>query len=610
MKASSGKKKIPMNRGFLERIFAPPLEGEIKKALPDKLFFGLAFVALALPNLIFSGPNFFDTLHVMKWVFAMTPVALMAIIGGARLCAYGEAQTDFRLDTFGLLWLVMLAYVSIQPLWVDITSWSTYFKEWFFFVTLIGMYIFTFNQFHGRGYHKAILLAANINAALNVIFAELLIRKMNGCIPFIMNVPENYIGNTGQQEMFGLWMAMSLMNGLYLHVAGWENERAKYAKPLKLANLILVAINAWGLWNSTTRGGIASLMVGTTILALLVWRTQRDREMFRRMTHIAMAIIAMLIITLAAGTMFQFGRAADLISKTTDMVVNIKTIGGRKEIWQTSMIMVKDYALGGVGIGHYKWHFLEAQQKALHKYPDISWMFTYWAHSEYIQWFAEFGIFGIIFLLLVGVWWLWSFIIALLRKRTLSLESVWASSMLFLIWFDAIFSRPFHRIENVIWVAFAFAIVNREILPLCVRPPSAKITVFYRFFGAAICGSALAGLFFLGSGLRGDRYLWKAVRTQDAKLQLYRIIEARGRLMMRDEAEEQYAYHLIAVARATSKRDDWDKAIAQLYKAHKIRPKSKELIDLINLSRQHGHSDIFLELLPLVQRPQSAPVSQ
>lgn len=629
MRISSGNKKKDKKdkktgeKGFLANFAR---EGDAKSLLPDSFFFCMAFVALALPNIIFSGPHFFDTLHIMKWVFAMGPIALLAIAGGLRLCAYGARRTDFKLDAFGQLWLVMLLYVTVQPLWVDIKSWSTFYKEWFFFASLVGMYIFSFNLFRGGRYHKAVLWAANVNAALNVVFAELLIREMNAGIPFIMNVPGNYIGNTGQQEMFGLWMAMALMNGLYLHVAGWERGRVKYAGYFKAANIFLAAVNAWGLWNSTTRGAMLSLLVGIVVMGVLVWRTQNDREMFKRMAHIAVAIIAMLIITLAIGRIFEFGRAGALVSKTTDMVSNISSIGGRREIWQTSWLMVKEHAIGGVGIGHYKWHFLDAQRQALREYPDIKWIYTYWAHSEYLQWFAEFGIFGVIFLLVAGGWWLFSFVRAVVQKKALSIESVWASSMLFLIWFDAIFSRPFHRIENVLWAAFAFAIVNKEILPVYLKRFSLRSEAFFRLFGLSMAAAAVAGLFFLGGGLVGDRYLRNSTRTNNIKFQAYRINEARKRPMSRDEAEEQYAYYLISIARATKKRADWNRAIEQLHRSYLIRPKAKELIDLISLAQQLGYRDMLIELLPMVQRPpqpngappasgaapppQSAPASQ
>lgn len=604
MGALSGKKRDKKRdrNGFFANFAGGQRIGETKALLPDKFFFGMAFIALALPNLIFSGPNFFDTLHIMKWVFAMAPIAVLAIAGGLRLCLFGADRTDFKLDAFGQLWLIMLLYVSIQPLWADITSWSTFFKEWLFFASLVGMYIFCFNLFRGTGRHKAILWAANVNAAVNVVFAEILIRELNAGIPFIMNVPGHYIGNTGQQEMFGLWMAMTLMNGLYLHVAGYSGEN-KYARLLKGTNILLAAINAWGLWNSTTRGGMLSLLVGTIIMGILVWRTQDNRAMFKRMAHITFTVIAMLVITLAAGSIFSFGRAADLVRKTTDMVSNVGSIGGRKEIWQTSWIMVKDYAIGGVGIGHYKWHFLEAQQKAMHQHPEIKWIYTYWAHSEYIQWFAEFGIFGILFLLGVGGWWLFSFVRAIVQKKAISMESVWASSMLFLIWFDALFSRPFHRIENVLWVAFAFAIANKEILPVYLKRFSLRGEIFIRLLGLSMASAAIAGLIFLGGGLVGDKYMRESMLTKNFKFQAYRLGVALKHQMSRDEAEEQYAYHLIAVARSTKNREDWNRAMAQLHRSYKMRPKAKELIDLISLSQQLGYKDLLVELLPLVQRP-------
>ena len=190
------------------------------------IFYFLMFVSLGLPNLIYSGISWFDTLHIMKWTFAMVPVAIISVVGGISLALYGNERIDFRIDLFGFLWLIMLGYISVQTIWVNISSWSTFMKEWFFFATLTAIYIFSFNLFKDARAHRTVLWIANINAGINVIFAELLIRNMNGPFPFIMNVPGNYIGNTGQQEMFGLWMAMAVMNGIYLNAAYSEVSMA------------------------------------------------------------------------------------------------------------------------------------------------------------------------------------------------------------------------------------------------------------------------------------------------------------------------------------------------------------------------------------------------
>ncbi len=569
-----------------------------KPLVPEVFFYCLIFISLALPNLVFSGTGWFDTLHIMKWVFAMVPIALISLVGGARLFLFGPGRIPFKLDLFGLIWLLMLGYISAQPLWVDISSKSTYMKEWFFFATLAAAYIFTFNLFRDSGFHKVILWSANINAAINVVFAELLIRGLNGPFPFIMNVPGNYIGNTGQQEMFGLWMAMALMNGIYLHVAfGSEEGHGGRKFWMQSANLFLLAVNAWGLWNSTTRGGILSLLVGTAALGLIVLRTQ-DRSMLKRVAQILSVILIMFFVTLAAGKIAGIGRSSDLVSKISDMLENTSTFGNRTDIWRTSWAVFKSQPLQGVGIGQFKWHYLDGQRIVLQKYPKTKWQYTYWAHNEYIQWLAEFGIFGGLLLLLTGIWWIWNLAKAMIHRKKLSSEAVWACSMLFLIWFDAIFSRPFHRIEDALWLSFAFAMANRDILPLSYKWSEIRHSSVYRAVGFFIAATACAGIVFLWSGLCGDQYLKRAAMTNDAELQGYLIGKAKRFPMTRDDAEEQYAYHLLAIARATNRPEDLDRGIDQLYKSFTIRPKAKQLMELVSLAQQTGNQSLLRLLVP------------
>lgn len=581
--------------------------------VPEVLFYCLIFISLSLPNIVFSGIGWFDTLHIMKWVFAMAPIALISLIGGARLLVLGPERTSFKLDLFGLIWLLMLGYISVQPLWTEISSHSTYMKEWFFFATLIAAYIFTYNIFCDRGMHKLILWAANINAALNVVFAELLIRGLNGPFPFIMNVPGNYIGNTGQQEMFGLWLAMALMNGGYLHV---DFRRPDYTRLrgrlLEGANLLLLAVNAWGLWNSTARGGILSFAVGITALAVIVFRTD-DRSKLKRIFCVVAVILAMLLATLVAGKFAGVGRSSSLVGKMQDMVENTSKVGNRMDIWRSSWAVFMSHPVRGVGIGQFKWHYLEGQRIAFKNYPNMKWQYTHWAHNEYIQWLAEFGILGGLLLLATAAWWLWNFARAMTNRKKLSSEVAWACSMIFLILFDAIFSRPFHRIENALWLSFAFALANRELLPLCYDWSEIRHSSIYRAIGLFSAAMACAGLLFLWSGLLGDQYLRRAALSDDIALKERFLEKARRVPMSRDEAEEQYAYHLLLLARRSNRPEDWDKAINQLYKSFRIRPNGKQLIELIKLAQQ-TENRLLLSLLvpylsPGISNAQSSDIS-
>lgn len=582
--------------------------------IPNFIFYFLVLFLLSLPNLVFSGYGWFDTLHIMKWSCTMVPIALISIIGGFTLLIFGSKRTNFKIDFFGWIWLLMLGYISIQPLWVNIMSWSTYIKEWLFFASLFALYIFCYNLFKDNKYHRLVLWLANINAAINIVFAELLIRDMNAPFKFIMNVPGNYIGNTGQQEMFGLWMAMAVMNGVYLNTLYYcDKSLSKSDKWLKYANILLLAFNAWGMWNSTTRAGVLSLLTGTIIISL-IFNSAKDKVRLKRVGQAVIIVFLVLGLNISVGK-FGLSRAYSLMNKTMDMFLNPGTFGKRDGIWKTSLSMIREHPIKGVGIGHYKWNYLDAQRHALKRYPKLEWQFTYWAHSEYLQWFAEFGLFGAILLLSLGLWWICSFIRSLLTKKSLSLESTWAISMLFLIWFDALFSRPFHRIENAVWLAFAFAIANREILPVSFSWSEIRHSYLYRAFGVLVLVSSFAGLAFLGTGLIGDKYLRAATQTQEEKLQRYRIDQALKMPMERDIAQEQLAYHFIAVASATHKVVDWSKAIDQLYFTFTIRPQAKQLNELLSLTRQTKDTNLLSKLLiymPLIKTgstSNSVPVS-
>ena len=56
--------------------------------------------------------------------------------GGARLgCRVGF------LDGFSFLWLMLLAYMTVQPLWAETRSLTTFYREWFFFASLWMVYV-------------------------------------------------------------------------------------------------------------------------------------------------------------------------------------------------------------------------------------------------------------------------------------------------------------------------------------------------------------------------------------------------------------------------------------------------------------------------------------
>ena len=570
-----GAKRSPQ-RPVVETVAAPA------SLSPLWLFEGLFFVALVMPNLVFSGDYWYQTLHLMKWFVAMIPIALVSIVAGWQLLRRGPEATGFSLDPFAVVWLLMLLYVTVQPLWVPITSYSTLVREWFFFATLFAAYIWIRRDFRGERL-PLFLLAAAVNCAVNILFAELQVRDLIASFPFILPTPGNYIGNTGQQNMLGVWIAIALYGGAYLHLVQSEG------KWWRLPNLFLFAVNAWGLWNTTSRSAYLSVFVGLAMLCVVYGRLVGRRGLRR-----LVAIVLILGAALFAST--QYGRGSGLITKATDMVKNAREMGQRDGIWATSWTMFKKNAVTGVGLGHFKWNYLDAQRDMFERFPDKKFQFTLWAHSEILQWFCEFGLFGIVLLFSLMAWWLFYFVRALIRKKALSQAALWAIGLLFLFWFDALWTRPFHRIENALWLSFAFALANREILPLETAWSRINRPALLRAFGGLVLVLSLVGCWFMVDSMVGDRKIAVAMRNRDAQTQREILEAAYGHFSVRDIAQKRLAYHYVAYAEAIQSRDVMIHGVDLLWDVFRREPHSEELSTLMKWEGKLGRKEQLLEV--------------
>ncbi len=549
-----------------------------KGPVPDVVFFILVLISLALPNIIFSGMFWFQTLHLMKWFVAMVPIGILALFLGFRLLRSGASDIGFRIDIFGWIWLFLLLYITLQPLWVDIRSVPTFVREWFFFATLWITYILCYNFFRGK-YLRPILWLANINAALNVIFAELQITSLNSPFPFILPTPGNYIGNTGQQNMLGFWLAICALNSIFLHVA-YRSEKDSNTFPgklLKYCNLFILALLGWGIWNSTSRSAILSLLCGILFFLILIVRDMK-KEHLRRLA----LVVLIFVIALSSAMVFSQQRVGKMISKTFDIVKNPEKIANRDSIWLSSWFMFTSQPMKGVGLGQYKWHYLDGQREMLKKHPQMDWKFTYWAHNEYLQWFCEAGLIPGIILMGMALWWLWSLFRWVILKKEISLEAVWGISMLGLIWFNAIWTRPFHRIEDALWMSFAFALANRDILPLESSWTKVRRGYLYRALGALILFCSIVGFGYLFHGMQGDVFLRKGVQTKHPFTQRTYLERAYDHLLVRDIAERQLAYHYLSIGAASKNTDYTVEGVERLYRYFLREPHSRELKTLMD----------------------------
>ena len=637
-------KKIP------EKFIQLPL-------VPAWLLLPLWLVSLALPNLIYSGIMFADTLHILKWTVTGVPVAIAVFIAGFRLMRYGRERIIFRIDMFAVIWAIILAYTSIQPLWVNIWSPTGYVLEMVCFVTVFAFYVLSIASFPDWGL-RPVLILGNLNAAINVMFAELQIRNMNNLAflegtflsdlqefrNIILPTPGNYIGNTAQQNMFGLWTAVAVLGAVYLFVYdAWKNDDAEHGKKIWLPSVcvalavfmirlavtqsniyfavmaglfilgafmlawrlgndkhvyysviiaLLASINFWGLMNSTSRSGTLALITGLLVMLIIAaWK-------FNRNYVIRFGAIVLVLVSVFWASLYS-PRSGDIVNKTADIIQHAENIGNRRGIWMTSYAMLLEHPQG-VGIGQYKWHYLEAQREGFQRVTDdwYTWQYTHWAHNEFLQFFCEGGYIGGILLLLMWLIWFIPALKGLIRKErmTVNINAVWALGLISLITFCAIFTRPFHRIENMVWITLAFAISNKEFFNSKRVYEILKGNTLREFIGFALMACSIAGCVYISSGIYGNYILRRALSTQNAGEQMYLLEEADKHPIVREETQRHIGYHYLQLGEQTNDTEMLAKGFNTLFEQFRREPHSEDINKLLEFSQKYQIEGAIREL--------------
>ena len=489
-------------------------EAELKLSLIlDKIIFLLYFFSLCVPNLIFSGAKFVDQLHVMKWTVLLVPFFMILFIIGFHLFYHGK-NISFKIDIFAVFLSLIIFFCASQYFFVKISSEAGFFQELFCFVFFLLFYVVT-SEYFSKNYLNHILWLSNINAVINIIFAELQTRGLYD-LEFLKNTPYeflmpmknfiwrgfigeavNYIGNVGQHNMFGLWLAVCTVNAAYLFLINIKKQKFLQA----FVALCFIYANIFGLLSSNSRSGLLSMSAGLLITGLIfVLRLEKIYKKY-------LAVIIIIFLTAAAGLIFTNSQGINrMLGKLSD-VEQFKTVAGRTGLWARSFDMLKLYPMG-VGIGQYKWHFLEAPRERFKADPDERFRYTFWAHNEFIQFFCEAGIIGGIMLMILMIFWCYKFMNLLSTRQEISFQTVWSCGIIFVFLCNALWTRPFHRIEILTWLSLAFAVGNREIL----RKYIFDVKILKPFGLIFIC-SSLFGLVYLSGGIYGNLLLKKAFNT-------------------------------------------------------------------------------------------------
>ena len=602
-----GKARKPTAEGK-HRISALPgsvLEESAPSMIPDWFFYPLILFSLVVPNLVFApAPLFLQSLHILKWTAALVPIGILAAGTGLMILFPPSGSREFRVDPLGWMVLFLLLFITGQPLWIRLSSIPTFVREWFFFAGVFMTMLLCANFFRRRDMFVLTLLGGALNAALNVFFAEMQIRTRN--LPaFVLPVPGNYVGNTGQQNMLGIWVAMALISGLTLHLmlTGKEERGDAVRFPslfLPALNLSLLGINSWGLFSTTSRQSLLAFFAGCAVLTLAGARL-KGKAFLRTLAP------ALMIVLLGMGAAYQFNtaRTESFVEKAESLAKGAvgekgelsEADSGRLSIYATSLTMLKKHPVTGVGIGHYKWNYLDAQRDLFRDKPTsgLKWQYTMWAHSEILHWFCETGILGGLMLLGILAWCAWNVLKTIGSGRDVSMEGLWAISLLSLVWTVALWGeRPFHRIEDSLWVGIGFAFLAREFLPRELSWTGINRSWIWKGFGAMIAMTSIAGMLFLAKGLGADHALARAMQTRDPQLQRLFIDKASKSLMVRDLADRAYGEHYLALATARQDGKALGEGLARLESYFSRQPQTRELNTIINWYGRLGNREKVL----------------
>ena len=633
-----------MNKVQISKQRKIPEKYQPVSLVPHGLLMFLWIISLTLPNIIYSGVMFADTLHIIKWTVTGVPIAVALIFAGYRIMRYGNIRLKLNLDLFGVIWLSILLYCGFMPLWVKIQSPTAYVLEMVCFASIWAFYVISYNSFPDYGL-KTVIILANINAAVNTVFAELQDLAINdfsflkGTIFaglqkyswIILPTPHNYIGNTAQQNMFGLWCAVAVLGAVYLFITYAKNISirniflpaiftALAAVVLKYAIinssvilgvaaflviiasfvicreyyvsfiLLLVAWNFWGLVNTTSRSASIALILGLAVIVVVSsWKI--DRNSLIRFGAVIIVFSAVFYTSLY--TM----RSERIIEKTTEISQSAQTIGNRRGIWTTSAALFREHP-EGVGIGQFKWHYLEGQRAGFKRVKDswYRWQYTHWSHNEYLQFFCEAGWPGGIMLIIMWLTWLIPAIYGIFRRKTISRPALWAVSLVTLITFCAGFTRPFHRIENMVWMALAFALSNREFSTGRITFEALKSSMSRKVFGVMLIVSSVAGIVYISSGIYGNYVLRQALATQDERLQLYYLNEAAKHPIVREDALRNLGYHYIQVGEQTNDTDTLAKGFNILWEHFNREPRSEDISKLLSFAQRYQIEPVIREI--------------
>ncbi|MFH1112263.1 MAG: O-antigen ligase family protein [Patescibacteria group bacterium] len=184
--------------------------------------------------------------------------------------------------------------------------------------------------------------------------------------------PANYVA---------MFIVPLLFLGVALIIASWP-------APISYLNVFLLLINLLALFYTKSYGGFLALMAG--VLAF-TWFYLADHLSLRRkiLSYIFIGITVAVLLVIPQPKFQKLISGSDRTSLST-----------RQEIWQTSIILIKEKPIFGWGLGNFQESYRSRVKQVTNK--PLEWQVVK-AHNLYLNLWIEMGLLGLLaFIYLVG----------------------------------------------------------------------------------------------------------------------------------------------------------------------------------------------------------------
>ncbi|GHS93874.1 O-antigen polymerase [Synergistales bacterium] len=439
-----------------------------------------AFSIVSLPVLVFNGHGWYPHTHLFKWIVTFPVVAYGA---GSYAIMLLMKRGDAWLTRTDVAWLALILLFALQGAFIPVRNFSEWVRNWYFFAALGGA-VFFLRMLTIDDALPAILRSVAVTGGVSVIIGFIQRFDPTAVRPFIFDIrtaQDRFAANTGLDNILGVYLALAVIGGCWLLI-----RRARIST--SVIDILLLALNLVGIWMTGSRSALLSCAVG--VMALLLALSPDKRQVKKIAACATMALAVIISAAYIAPDALKVKRRNMSDAFSLEGVSPIKE--GRYTIWGISLEVIKTAPLFGVGLGNYKWNYMDAMA-AFSEKTNVQPIYTYWAHNEYLQLIAEVGIAGgaLFFILLLRYLWLAVSARPENLKREHSYALAWSFAAIVVLAVDSCFSRPFHRVDTAFTLSLAGALISK----ICDKPVAlekhARIIISGAIFLIAFSGVAL-----------------------------------------------------------------------------------------------------------------------